>query len=354
MKKIKYSRLFILGIFIYIIFKGVTILIGLNTSVLVLKNDFYTMKINKKCIVIRDEYLIKSNNSGTLSLLVDNYEKIKKSQNIAIIYNNIDDSINNQIKKLKEEIKNLEIENNSLKRVILSSKKEELNILQEQIKSNTTNHYVEMSGIISYKYDNNESKYNTNNLSNITKEDIENESNNYITTEQDNKKIKQDSIIARIVDDNECYVEFVMEDNKLFNKGDSVKIEINDNKINGEVCQIYTKNNYYVIVLKITQRNIEIYDTRVAEFDIIYRQIEALRIPKESIIKKGDKIGVYVINEENNKPEFVEVKGTYFDDEDYVYIDFRSNELNGINTVKLYDRIILKPNFINKKTEKIN
>ena len=145
-----------------------------------------------------------------------------------------------------------------------------------------------------------------------------------------------------------------MEDNKLFNQGDSVKIEINNDKINGEVYQIYKKNNYYIIVLKITQRNMEIYDTRVEEFDIIYRQMEALRMPKESIIKKGEKIGVYVINEENNNPEFVEIKGTYFEDDDYVYVDFRSNELNGVNTVKLYDRIILKPNFINKRIKKIN
>lgn len=95
MKKIKYSRLFILGILIYLVFKGITLLIGLNTSVLVLKDDFYTMKVKEKCIVIRDEYLIKSDTSGTLSLLVNNNEKVQKSQNIATIYNNnIDDSIN--------------------------------------------------------------------------------------------------------------------------------------------------------------------------------------------------------------------------------------------------------------------
>ena len=354
MKKIKYSKLFILGVFIYIIFKAISTLIGLNTSVLLLKNNHYTMKINRKCLIIRDEYLIKSDESGILSLLVDDYERVKKSQNIAIIYTHVNDKINNQIKNLKEEIKVLENENNSLKKVILSSKKEELNILQDKIKSNSTNYYAKMSGIISYKYDNNENKYNTNNLSDITKEDIENEKNNYISTEKDNKKIKQDSVIARIVDDNDCYIEFVMEDNKLFNKGDSVKIGIDDDKINGEVFEIYEKNNYYIIVIKITQRNMEIYDTRVKEFDIIYRQIEALRIPKYSIITKDDKIGAYVINEENNKPEFVEIKGSYYEDDDYVYVDFRNNELNGINTVKVYDRIILKPNFINKQVKKLN
>ena len=90
------------------------------------------------------------------------------------------------------------------------------------------------------------------------------------------------------------------------------------------------------------------------EFDIIYRQMEALRIPKESIVKKDSKTGVYVINEENNKPEFIEIKGISFEDDTYVYVDFRSNEVNGVNTIKLHDRIILRPNFINKRITKIN
>lgn len=356
MKKIKYSRLFILGVFIYLIFKGVSFLIGFNTSVLVLKNDTYTMETKEKCIVIRDEYLIKSDTSGAISLLVDDNEKVQRSQNIATVYNgNVDESINEKIIKVKEEIRDLERENNSLKVGILSVKKEELNILEEKIKSNTTNYYANVSGIISYKYDNNENKYNSDSLLNLTKEDIENTSNNYMTTTIDNKKIKQGTIIARVVNNNNCYIAFaVKEDNKLFNKGESVKIEIKNDKINGEVYKIYNKNNYFIIVIKITQQNIGIYDTRVEEFDIIYKQMEALRIPKESIVKEDNKKGVYVINEENNKAEFIEIKGISFEDDTYVYVDFRSNDVNGVNTVKLHDRIILKPNFINKRVAKIN
>lgn len=355
LKKIKYSRLFILGVFIYLIFKGITLLIGLNTSVLVLKDDFYTMKTKEKGIFIRDEYLIKSDTSGTLSLLVDNNEKVQKSQNIATIYNNnIDDSINEELKKLKEEIKDLERENNSLKIGILSVKKEELNVLEQKIKSNTTNYYASIPGIISYKYDNNENKYNSEDLSNITKEDIDNAINNYIPTATNNKKIKQGTIIARVIKNNDCYMAFVRKDSKLFNEGDSVKIEIKNDEINGEIYKISSKDNYSIIIVKITQQNIGIYDTRMEEFDIIYRQMEALRIPKESIVKKDDKTGVYVINEENNKPEFIEIKGISFEDDTYIYVDFRSNEANGVNTVKLHDRIILKPNFINKRIAKIN
>lgn len=355
MKKIKYSRLFILGVFIYLIFKGISLIIGLNTSVLVLKDDFYTMKTKEKGIVIRDEHLIKSDTNGTLSLLVNRNEKVQKSQNIATVYNNnIDEGINEELKKLKDEIKDLESENNSLKAGILSVKTEQMNILEEKIKSNSTNYSASESGVISYKYDNNENKYGSNSLSNITKEDIDNASNNYIPTSAEGEKVKQGSIIARVVNNNDCYMAFVREDNKLFNEGDSVKIEIKDNEINGEIYKICKKDNYSIVIVKFTQQNIGIYDTRVEEFDIIYKQMEALRIPKKSLVKKDNKKGVYVINEENNKPEFIEVKGISFEDDIYIYVDFRSNEANGINTVKLHDRIILKPNFINKGIAKIN
>ena len=140
----------------------------------------------------------------------------------------------------------------------------------------------------------------------------------------------------------------------MFNQGDNVKIENKKVLINGEIYTKYKKNDYFITVVKITQQNIGIYDTRQEEFDIIYRQMEAIRIPKESIVKNHNKKGVYVINEENDRPEFVELKGISFEDNDYIYVDFRSNKNSGVDTVKLHDRIILKPNFINKRIAKTN
>ena len=355
MKRIKYSRIFILGVLIYILFRGLIFFIGLKTPVLTLKNHDYTMKIKVKAIVIRDEYLIKSDTSGTLFVLADENEKVQKLQRVATIHSKyIDDSINKQVYNLKEEIKNIQKDKNSLQSGILSVKKEQLKILEEKIKNNTTNYYSNISGVISYKYDNNEDKYNSDSLSNLTKEDIEKSTNNYISTKNNNTKIKPGDVIARVINDNQIYIAFVSEDNKLFNQGDNVKIENKKVLINGEICTKYKKNDYFITVVKITQQNIGIYDTREEEFDIIYRQMEAIRIPKESIVKNNNKKGVYVINEENDRPEFVELKGISFEDNDYIYVDFRSNKNSGVDTVKLHDRIILKPNFINKRIAKTN
>ena len=99
------------------------------------------MKTRVKAIVVRDEYLIKSDTSGTLSLLVDEGEKVQKLQRVATIYNkNVDNSTEREIYNLKEEIKNIEKNNNSLQIGVLSVKKEQLKILEEKVKNNTRNY----------------------------------------------------------------------------------------------------------------------------------------------------------------------------------------------------------------------
>lgn len=350
MKKIKYSRFLILGVFIYILFQGIVLLIGAKTSTVVMKAENYEMKTKERCLIIRDEYLVNSDIDGTLSTLVNENEKVKKSGEVAIIFNDeVDKNTNKEIEEINNEIKNLRKENNPLKSGIISSKEEQLKILQEQVKKNTSVFYATTSGVISYKYDKNEDKYSTSKLEDIDEKDIENASNNYITMNKNNKRIKAGSVIYRMINDNELFLAFVNEDNKLFNQGDSVKIKISDTEINGEIYKKIQKGESYVTIIKITQQNTGFYDTRVEEFDIIYKQMESLRIPKESTVTKDKILGAYVINEETKKPYFKEIKGISFEDDNYIYVDFRSNERDGIDSVDLHDRIILKPNLINTR-----
>ncbi len=329
-------------------------LIGLNTSVQVLKQDTYTMKTKQKCLVIRDEYLVKSDSNGKLNLLVNDKQKVSNSQVIAKVSTELDDSVNLQVEKLQDEIKELEESKNVLQIAMLSVKKEELQILKNKINSSTSNYYSNKSGTLCYKYDDNEDKYSSQNLENIKKEEIENAVNIYMNTATNNKNIRKDDVIARIVDDSNCYLAFTIKDNKIFNKKDYVEMESNDINIDGQVEEINIKDDYFLIIIKINQQNHAIYDTRVEEFDIIYRKMEALKISKESITEVDGKRGVYVINEENSNPQFVEIKGDYYEDDSNIYVNFRSNIRDGIKTVEVNDRIIIKPNFINQKIKKVN
>lgn len=355
MKKIRYSRIFILGVFIYILFKVVLILIGANVSTMAIEPENYEIKSKEKCLVIRNEYLVKSDIDGTLALLVDENDKVKKSSEVAIILNDeVDKDINETIKVLNDEIKELKKENNPLKEGIILSKKEEMKIYEQQIKKNSSSFYASSSGIISFKFDGYEEMYNIDSLDKITKKDINNAKNNYITSINKNNSIECGSVIYRMIDNNEVYLAFVNKDNELCNEGDSVKIRMDNQETNAEIYNTYKKDDYFITIIKITQQNSGIYDTRVEEFDIIYKQMESLRIPKSSIVMENNKKGVYVVDEETKKPYFQQIDGICFENDDYIYVDFRNNESQGIDSVDVHDRIILKPNFINKNVKVIN
>ena len=106
MKKIKRSKILILGVFIYIIFQIGLVFISKNTETLALESEELKAKITTKGIFIREEYLIKSNEKGTVETIYDEGEKVKKSQEIAYIYkDNKINKINSEIQILNKEIK---------------------------------------------------------------------------------------------------------------------------------------------------------------------------------------------------------------------------------------------------------
>ena len=404
MKKIKYSNLLVLGIFIYIIFNFLSSIIGKNIQTLVLENEKAEMKISRKCLIVRDEYLLKSNVGGKLNLLVKEGEKITKSQEVANIYGDVDYNIDEKISNLNEEIEkikkgeiniskddisnfNKEIEstvsniqldllnkdyskikeyketlnkyvqdknklvNNGIDSAKLAVKEDEKKILENQKANNVATYESSISGIVSYKYDGKEEKYNYNNLENITKSDIEKEKNEYKSIENNSDKIKEDSVILRVINNHNSYIYTYVDKNekKYFNENESIILRSGDNEIQATVYKVYEENDNFIAIFKINNQNIGIYDTRVEEFDIIYKQIEGIKIPKYAIKNIDGKEGVYVVSEENKTPSFVELKGVTYEDDEFKYIDYYKNQVNEIDTVDLYDKIILKPNFINTK-----
>ena len=96
------------------------------------------------------------------------------------------------------------------------------------------------------------------------------------------------------------------------------------------------------------EQNAIIYNTRVQEFDIIYKQIDGLKVPKQSIEEVNNQKGVYVLNQETRKVDFVELKTIQYEDDEVIFIDYYKNQKEGIKTIDIHDEIILKPNSINK------
>ena len=395
-RKIKHSKVFLIGIFAYIIINGITVFIGKNIDTLVVSNEKIEEYITTKGLLIRDEYIINSTMTGNIEAYFKEGDKVKNLDKVAYVYNNnIDeanfkeleslekeviqieegqssiikadvDKVNKEIEKNKDNIQTkliqgklgiskevVELEEhikdkNKLLKSDLNSKpiinkKEEINKLNNKIEKNSDILQTNKSGIISYKFDGNESKYNIDNISELNIDDIEYTENEYIDILNEGV-IKHGQPIARIINNIKQYLAIVVEENEIMNfkENNSVIIRDKNNQINAKVHNIYTKNDKNVVVLEISEQNIEINDTRVAEFDIIYKSIEGIKIPKSSIVKKDNVEGVYIVSE-TGSAKFIEIKGTSYENEEFIVIDYYKNEIEGVKTIDIYDEIILEP-----------
>ena len=188
-RKIKYSRLFIIIIFAYILLQITINIIGKNIETLVIESETIELKVRAKGLVIRDEYLIKSNQSENIKNMVKDGEKLKKGDALAAIYNNSKslEENKNKIIQLNKEIEDLEAEysnskSNLSKELIdikIKTKKEQRAVLNYENNKNVNYLSMPTSGVVSTKYDGYEDIYTLDKLENLTAKDIEDVEDNY-------------------------------------------------------------------------------------------------------------------------------------------------------------------------------
>ncbi len=357
-RKIKYSRLFIIIIFAYILLQISINIIGKNIDTLVIESDTVELKVSAKGLIIRDEYLIRSNQSGIIKSMVNNGEKLKKGDALAAIYSNSKNLEENKSKivQLNKEIDELETEYENSKsdiskeliNVKIKNKKEQRVVLNDENNKNINYLNITTSGVVSTKYDGYEDIYTLDKLENLTSKDIEDAENNYKELDIENTSIKESEVVARIIQSDYSYIAICTKDDDIFEDNQKVEIVFDSENIQGNVEKIYRNGNDNVVIFKISNQNVEIYDTRVKEFDIIYKQIDGLKVPKQSVKEKNDQKGVYVLNQETKKVDFIELKNIQYEDDEFIFIDYYKNQKEGIKTIDIYDEIILKPNSINK------
>ena len=216
-------------------------------------------------------------------------------------------------------------------------------------KNNENIDYLNMStsGVLSNKYDGYEDIYTLDKLEDLTIKDIEEVENNFKKIDIEDTFIKESDVVARIIQSDYSYIAISIKNN-VFEENQKIEIAFDSNIMEGIVEKIYTNEGNNVIIFKISNQNVEIYDTRVEEFDIIYKQIDGLKIPKQSIDEINNQKGVYVLNQETKKVNFTELKNIQYEDDEYVFIDYYKNQKEGLKTIQMYDEIIINPNVINK------
>ena len=398
MKKIrlKYNRIILLFIFIYIVSNVVILLGKTTTKTLTLKNEMVEESFNKKGLIIRDEYVINSNFDGKVEYYLKDGDRVKKKEDIACVYSNeiSDDDLKN-LKNIKNDIASIENGDTAFikkdigninKEISLLSQKLQIELLNENIDvygqiekinkliddknllinsdlndkslknkqvqekevtnlidKNTEVFKSKNSGVVSYQFDGNEEKFNFDNINQIKIKDIEGTKNNYKDISKE-KKLDKGEPIARIINNLKQFVAISCneEEIKKIKIGQKIILSSDIEKINSKVYDIYKEGKQYIVILEISEQNVEIYDTRIKEFDIIYKSIEGLKVPKKAVVNSDGKKGVYVVSETGDA-KFVELKGTLYESEEYIVIDHYKNDINGVNTIKIYDEIILNP-----------
>ena len=396
MRKLKLTKIILVFILIYIGSNIIGIAIKKNMDTLTLKNETIQESFKKRGLIIRDEYLLNSSMSGNIKYCIKEGERVKQNDNIAYIYNeNVNKEVLNKLSELQKDISNIKKGNtnivksdvknlnnninkacNSIQKKLLNgnidvrkdienlskliedknyiigsdlnSKSLENKKLEEKevnsiISKNSELFKAKNSGIVSYKFDGNEDKFTIDKISEIKKADIENTQSKYENIQQKNK-VKKDETLARVIKNLKQYVAISCseEEVKKLDVGQKIILSSEIEKINSNVYDIYKDGKDYIVIFEISEQNVEIYDTRVKEFDIIYKSMEGLKVPKKSIISVDDKKGVYTISETGDA-KFVEIKGNLYDSEEYIIIDHYKNDINGINTISIYDEIILNP-----------
>ena len=398
MKKIrlKYNRIILLFIFIYIVSNVVILLGKTTTKTLTLKNEMVEESFNKKGLIIRDEYVINSNFDGKVEYYLKDGDRVKKKEDIACVYSNeISDDDLKSLKNIKNDISSIENGDTAFikkdigninKEISLLSQKLQIELLNENIDvygqiekinkliddknllinsdlndkslknkqvqekevtnlidKNTEVFKSKNSGVVSYQFDGNEEKFNFDNINQIKIKDIEGTKNNYKDISKE-KKLDKGEPIARIINNLKQFVAISCneEEIKKIKIGQKIILSSDIEKINSKVYDIYKEGKQYIVILEISEQNVEIYDTRIKEFDIIYKSIEGLKVPKKAVVNSDGKKGVYVVSETGDA-KFVELKGTLYESEEYIVIDHYKNDINGVNTIKIYDEIILNP-----------
>ncbi|MEG2246642.1 MAG: HlyD family efflux transporter periplasmic adaptor subunit [Peptostreptococcaceae bacterium] len=396
--KLKYNKIILGCILIYIISNVIIMVMKNNIDTLVLENQTIQESFKKKGLIIRDEYLINANMDGNIEYCVKEDSRVKKDDQIAYIYNeNVNKSDKEKLNSLQTDISNIQVGNTKVvksdvekinknisdislgiqKKILddnidihkeieninflikdrnhlinsdfndksLKNKQSQAKEVSDLINKNTETFRAENSGSISYQFDGNEDNFNFDKISEIKTMDIESIESKYMDIKKDTI-VKKGEPVARVINNSKQYVAISCSDDEVekMEIGQEVILSSKIEKINTNVYDIYKDGSNYIVILEISEQNVEIYDTRVQEFDIIYKSIEGLKVPKNAILKVDDKQGVYVVSETGDA-KFVEVKGTLYESEEYIIIDHYKNDIKGIDTVSIYDEIILNPKF---------
>ena len=405
-KKRTYNKIFLTIISIlmisFIIFALYYIgkLIIQPTDVIVVKNGEVYSEESSTGYIIREETLIPENSEKQLVPIKTEGEKAAKGEIVYRYNTSEEDELNNKIQELtmqiqealegqtdllssdikalenhidskldrideKNNIQNIKEYKNDISTYItkkakiagtlsksgtyISSLIQQKEDLEQQVYAKAEYVYAPESGVVSYRIDDLEEKFVSNDFSYITSDflsDLNLKTGQVINT-SNNK--------GKIVNNYKCYIATVLQseeaENVKVNKTVSLRLS-NQNTVKAKIIykQIEDKNET-VIVFEINDKVEDLIEYRKISIDVIWWEVEGLKIPKSAIYY--DNGLAYVVRNRAGYLDKILVK-IVEENEDYCIVNnYETQELNkiGLSTeeissnkkINLYDEIIINP-----------
>ncbi len=390
----------IISICVVALFKIIS-LISSPTKTIVVRKNTISSEESKVGYVIRDEYVIESENENkTIKPIKNEGERVATNNPVYKYYNENEEEIIKQIEELNgkiqealleqkdlfpsdvkaiegqiekqlEKLKNennmqniIELKNNiaeyTLKKAKIAgslsiagtyindlisqrnAKEEELANGTEYVKSN-------ISGIVSYRIDGLESKLTVDDLDNLTLKDL------------NGLKLKTGQIVgkssteAKIINNFKCYIAVGFDKGikDTIKEGNKATIRLsNQEEVKAEVYKIKEDDGQTLVIFKITDDVEKLISYRKISLDVIWWSYTGLMIPKNAILYENSVS--YVYRKKNNNTtdkllvKVVKENDNYciidnYDSEELIEMGFSSEEIKDLKQIKLYDEIIINP-----------
>lgn len=407
--KIKYNYLIILGVIVYIFVKLLNNMTSYTVHVETVNYGDLVESINKQGVIIKDEQVILSQADGNIDYLAQEGKRVPKNKKIAEIQKGeVDlqkkeklDTINRRIesikfnrneeilksdmhkldvttKRLREEIKtkimNSDIESiqNLKDELLIAIDKKSLiwgeksiigkNIktlesekfkIENELNSSVQSVFAQESGVISFNQDEYEDVLKVSSIEHLNSQYLSTVKNKENMIKK-NDEVKVGEPIGKIINNHIWYIAVVLDEKESSHLkiGSNVKIGKDSQVFNARVEHLYKdENNKNILVLEVDEEKVDFYDERICDFNIIYRQVSGIKIPKNAIITVKEKKGVYILSE-TGSVIFKELKSILGEDDEYIVLDYLDIKKNRIDTVDLYDELIINPKNI-KEGQKI-
>lgn len=372
-RKKKFRIVLVTLVMLYLLFRVLPLQFVFNSKNHTVLNGFVEVTDKTTGIIVRDEKVYYSNESGIINFFGNEGDKIavgKKivsvsitdsqeiKEKINIIENNInslkkgnvatvifnedikksDEIINETIKKLQKSINDgnyddiLEIkselsenakindsmlgESSYLKQNIEDLVKEREYLLSK-LKKVSNDYFSKHSGLISYTVDGLEEIYNTNSMYEFKMSDfnvIENNSN----VIENSQNIELGQPIFKIVNNYKWYLITKIDNEGMLNlkEGKNLYVRFNEKnkKLKCKIIKIQKKKSEQLLLLQFESQLYDFLSSRYVDIDIIRESVEGLKVPNSAITEKNGIKGVYIKNI-NNIVSFRPIKIIDKDDE---------------------------------------